>query len=127
MLRVKMMPNNQVALIDDTKVLVFNAANDCIEETTITPKYTTGMQSLPVISVLMANNDVDVALFHDDIVEHVKNPHEGSRCAQDLFMNRQYIRMVKKDGKVDKIRYSQMIFIYPSTFDVKSCLSIIRG
>ena len=127
MLRVKMMPNNQVAIIDETKVYVFNAANDCIEETTITPRYTTGMQNLPVISVLMANNNVDVALFHDDIVEHVKNPKEGGLCAQNLFMNRQYIRMVKKDGRYDKIRYSQMIFIYPSTFDVKSCLNIIRG
>ena len=46
-----MLPNNQVALIDDTNVLVFNAANECIEEKNITPKNTTGMQNLPIIRV----------------------------------------------------------------------------
>ena len=121
------MPNNQVAFIDEQRVYVFNSANDCVEETTITPKYTTGMQNLPVISVLTANGKADVALFHDDVVEHVKNPKEGTQCAQALFMNRQYIRMVKKEGKYDNIRYNQMIFVYPQTFDVMSCLNIIRG
>lgn len=127
MLRVKMMPNNQVALIDEQRVYVFNAANECIEETTITPKYTTGMQSLPIISVLTSRDNTDIGLFHDDVVEHVRNPKDGATCAQLLFANKQYIRMVQRQGKVDKIRYNQMIFIYPSTFNVMSCLDIIRA
>ena len=122
-----MLPQNQVAIIDDNRVYVFNSRNECISEEGLSPKYTTGMQKLPVISVLIANGFTDVALFHDDVVDHVRNPKDGNVCVQSLFMNKGFIRMVQKDGKFEnKIRYNQMIFIYPSTFNVMSCLDKIR-
>lgn len=126
MLRVKMLPSNRLAIIDDLTVTIFDASGNLVEETTLLPKYTSGMQALPVISVLTANDNVDVALFHDDIVEHVKDTFDGTTCAQNLMMNRGYIRMLQKKGKVDKVRYNQIVFIYPANFNVKSCLGILR-
>ena len=77
MVRVKMMPSGEIALIDNQKVQVFDKFGVCDTNKydALIPRYTQGMQALPVLSVLSSrsvDDQTEIALFNvDDTMEKV--------------------------------------------------------
>lgn len=119
MVRVKMMSNGGVALIDNQKVQVFDKFGNCEEDKydAITPRYTHGMQNLPVLSVLSSrsvDNQTEIALFHvnDTMEKHVVNK-SAIDIVSMLQSRRDFVKTLQRRGKEQGIRYNQYVVIYP--------------
>ena len=119
MVRVKMMSNGGVALIDNQKVQVFDKFGNCdtSKYDAITPRYTQGMQNLPVLSVLSSrsvSNQTEIALFNvNDTMEKYVINKSAIDIVSLLQGNRDFVKTLQRSGKENGIRYNQFIIIYP--------------
>ena len=115
MIRVKMLPKNEVCVIDNGKSYLFNLSGLCYkEDASLIPKYTTGMLELPIISILSSNNKVDIAVFCNNGVEMKRyiTDKDAMTCAMTLQMKGGFVRMLRRDGMQDNIRFNQLLFVY---------------
>ena len=113
MLRVKMLLNNELAIIDDGKVVIFNNIGKVInEDAELIPKYTNGMLNLPIISILSSNNKVEIALFENDTMKRYMTGVDAMSVAMRIQRNGRVLRLLRRDGKVDDTRYNQLLFLY---------------
>lgn len=113
MIRVKMLSHNEVCVIDNGKSYVFNQSGLCYKEDAgLIPQYTTGMLDLPIISILSANNQVEIALFEHDTIRKYVPTEDSMTCALKIQMTGRVIRMLNRNGKLDNNRFNQLLFIY---------------
>ena len=119
MVRVKMMTNGNVALIDNQKVQVFDKFGNCDmnKYDTITPRYTQGMQNLPVLSVLSSratDNQTEIALFDEmDRREKIIVNKSAIDIVSLLQGRRDFVKTFQRSGRENGIRFNQYIVIYP--------------
>ena len=113
MIRVKFLLNNEVAIIDETNVVLFNNIGKVIKENAeLIPKYANGMQALPVISVLSSNNKVEVALFENDTMKRYATNEDALAVATRIQSEGKILRLLRRDGKFENTRFNQLLFIY---------------
>ena len=113
MIRVKFLLNNEVAIIDETNVVLFNNIGKVIKENAeLIPKYANGMQALPVISVLSSNNKVEVALFENDTMKRYATNEDALAVATRIQAEGKILRLLRRDGKFENTRFNQLLFIY---------------
>lgn len=126
MVRVKMMPSGEIALIDNQKVQVFDKFGVCDTNKydALIPRYTQGMQALPVLSVLSSrsvDDQTEIALFNvDDTMEKVIVNKSAVDIVMLLQKRRDFIKTLQRNGKENNIRYNQFIIIYPKGTDLRS-------
>lgn len=113
MVRVKMLKNNEVAVIDNGKSYVFdNRGIISKEDAGLIPQYTTGMTALPIISVLSSNNQVEIALIDNDNMTVITPKEDAMTCAMKIQMQKEIVRILRRDGVSNDTRFNQLIFIY---------------
>ena len=113
MVRVKMLKNNEVAVIDNGKSYVFdNRGIISKEDAGLIPQYTTGMTALPIISVLSSNNQVEIALIDNDNMTVITPKDDAMTCAMKIQMQKEIVRILRRDGVSNDTRFNQLIFIY---------------
>lgn len=126
MVRVKMMPSGEIALIDNQKVQVFDKFGFCDTNKydALIPRYTQGMQALPVLSVLSSrsvDDQTEIALFNvDDTMEKVIVNKSAVDIVMFLQKRKDFIKTLQRNGKENNIRYNQFIIIYPKGTDLRS-------
>ena len=126
MVRVKMMPSGEIALIDNQKVQVFDKFGVCDTNKydALIPRYTQGMQALPVLSVLSSrsvDDQTEIALFNvDDTMEKVIVNKSAVDIVMLLQKRKDFIKTLQRNGKENNIRYNQFIIIYPKGTDLRS-------
>ena len=113
MVRVKMLKNNEVAVIDNGKSYVFdNRGIISKEDAGLIPQYTTGMTALPIISVLSSNNQVEIALIDNDNMTVITPKDDAMTCAMKIQMQKEIVSILRRDGVSNDTRFNQLIFIY---------------
>ena len=121
MIRVKMLPQNKVCVLDSTgKTYIFNQAGICIEEDAgLGPAYTNNMVKLPILSILSCNNTVDIACFDgEETMKRYSTNLDAMTVAMKLQMNGGFIRMLRRDGRQDGKAFNQLMFVYKDTYNV---------
>lgn len=128
MIRVKILPRNEVAIIENGKVVLFNNVGRCIQEDAgFVGKYMTGSLDLPIISLLSSNGVLDVAMFEEgQEMKRFKSSLDSMQCAMKLQMQGGFIRMLRRDGEQDGIRYNQLLFIYKENTNLEEILQCLE-
>lgn len=120
MVRVKMLLGTKVCIIDNQACYVFDAGGNCIEEGSgLIPMYSNGALPLPVVSILSDGDNVEIALFVDDVMEVLFN---GSMPIMNAIMRVQgcgrFLRMLNRRGKHDGVSFNQTLFVYTEGSEV---------
>lgn len=124
MLFVKMLKNNEICLIDEGKSYIFDLGGRLKKEDAGLVGYVEGSVELPIISVLSSNNYTEVAVFKKGLApEKYKAKTDAMTCAVQVKMNSKAIRMLRRDGTADKIRFNQLIFVYSEDTDLDAIVS----
>lgn len=120
MIRVKLLPLSETAIIEDGKVYKFDGMGKCESEgAEPIVKYSTGSVSLPIVSVLSSNGLLDVAYFSKDGVMHRLSPNGKStmEVVSNLQMSRGFLRMLNRTGTENGIKFNQLLFLYPEVVE----------
>ena len=120
-----MLTKNEVCVIDNSKSYLFDLSGTCYKEDAgLIPKYTTGMVELPIISILSSSNKVEIALFCNNGVEMKRytTNKQAMDCAIAVQMRGGFIRMLRRDGIQDNIRFNQLLFVYREGTDLNQFL-----
>ena len=130
LIRFKINRDNGVSIIDNGKAYIFNSSGMYEKEEVLNPKRLDGIQNLPVISIITSNS-------HTDIMAHTQNDEElfytssesGMSCASTLVSSGDFVRMLRRNGKLENTLYNQVIFVYREDINLQSKLSLlnIRG
>lgn len=124
MIRIKMLAKNELYVIDDGWAYKFDIGGRCIEERVqVTDKIMTGMTEVPIISVLSSRDNTCIALFQNNEMQEYIADMPAMMCAVTLQRNGGYIRMLRRDGMENNIRFNQMLFLYPDGTNLMSKLS----
>lgn len=127
MLRVKMLTGNETCIFDDGKTYIFNRAGNCyIEDGGLLPKYTSGMLSLPIISILSSSGKVEIALFENDNMRKFSTNFDSSKCLMGICSKGGHIKMLTRSGKHEDILFNQMILVYPEGTSLSDKISGIE-
>lgn len=129
MIRVKMMGNGDTCIIDNGSVFVFNRGGRLYEQSNLLiPKYTSGMITLPIISILSSGDHVEFALFQDDSNMEIRQT-SMTMVQSSMFMMKvgKYIRMLQRDGECDGVRYNQAVYVFKEGTLLKSILDEITN
>lgn len=127
MIRVKILKDNGIAIIENGLVNVFDKGGRLIKEDAgLIPQYTSGMTELPIISVLSSNGKVEIALFDKDDMTLCVTDEEALQVAMRIQMNGKIVRMLRRDGKVENIRFNQLILVYAEGTNLLEKLQGIR-
>lgn len=128
MIRVKMLALSEVCIIEDLRVMVFDHGGTFKLEEKVMPKYSDGMIELPIISVLSSGGKCEVAMFHEGgQVTKFDSTLDSMTSALALQSERGFVRMLRRDGKEQGVRFNQLIFVYPNGTDLNSKVRKIRG
>ena len=127
MLGVKMLTGNETCIIDEGKTYIFDRAGNCyIEDGGLLPKYTNGVLSLPIISILSSSSKVEIALFENDSIRKFGTSFDSSKCLMNICTKGSYIKMLTRSGKHEGILFNQMILVYPEGTSLSDKISGIE-
>lgn len=133
MIRVKMLANSGVAVIDNGHVYVFDKMGRCTgEDTGEISKYGGNSLSLPVISCLTTNGVLDLALFDDAyVMKRFTMSGNPMECAMSLQLAGGFLRLLRRDGKQmvgnESVSFNQLVFVYKEGTDLLAKISSIKG
>ena len=129
MIRVKMLKNQEVCVIDEGKTYLFNSSGICTtEDAGLIPQYTNGMVELPILSILSCNGENEILAFISDTMsKHYKTSLDASTIAMTLLKNRGFVRMLRRDGKQGENSFNQLLFIYPEHTDLTPYLRALNA
>ena len=127
MIRYKALLNNESCVIDFGKTYIFDSMGNCKKEDAgLTPQLTTGMQELPIISVLSAGErgSCEVLGFQNDSsIKRYTAREDSIYCVTKITGQGGSIRSLRRSGVSDGIKFNQIIFVYPVGVDISSILS----
>lgn len=115
MIRVKFIQGNEACIIDNGKTYLFDLSGYCKQEDAgLLPKYTDGMQELPILSILSSNGFTDIALCNANGVDirRYKTTLDSMTCALTVQKMRGFLRILRRDGKCGDISFNQLLFVY---------------
>ena len=114
MIRFKVLGSNRVALVEDGVAYLFDSGGRCYEETKdgAIVKYL-GTKDLPIISILSSNRKTSIGVsFGNDTFKNYTTDKDASQCVMYLVQRAKFIRMLKRNGETEGIKFNQAIFIY---------------
>lgn len=124
MLMVKMLRNNEVCVIDDGISYIFDMGGRLKKEDAGLMGYSDGAIELPAISLLSSNNYVEVCAFkRGQAPIKYKSVTDAMTCALKVQMTGGFLRMLRRDGVSNGIRFNQLIFIYREDMNLDEILS----
>lgn len=120
LLMVKVMANGDMCMIDNGHTRIYDKTGILKnEDAGLIPQYTTGALDMPVVSVLSSSAGVEVALFNYGCdMRRFTTELDSMSCVMKLQMLRKYIRMLKNSGEEGRVKFNQMIFVYPDDMDI---------
>ena len=127
LIRFKTDRHNGVNIAENGVAYVFNSAGMFVSEEVLTPKILDGMINLPIISIITSNSSTDI-MIHDvnDTEKFYKTKASGMECATKLTSSGDFVRMLRKNGKVEKFTYNQIVFVYRDGTNLASKLSLLN-
>ena len=127
LIRFKTTINNGVCIIDNSKAYIFNSFGDFEKEKEgLTPNELNGILNFPIISILSSGNNTDIFVHYTNDTEKVFNTKEKAiSCATKLTSSGDFVRMLRKSGKIDNVMYNQIIFVYKENVNVDSKLCLL--
>lgn len=124
MLMVKMLRDNKVCVIDDGISYLFDIGGRLIQEDAGLAGYADGAMELPAISILSSNNHVEVCTFKEHSApQRYSVSLDAMSCAMKVQQLGGYLRMLRRDGKSNDIRFNQLIFIYREGTNLDNIIS----
>ena len=106
MLMVKMLRNNEVCVIDDGISYIFDMGGRLKKEDAGLVGYSDGAVELPAISVLSSGEYVEVCAFKRGLAPiKYKSKVDAMSCALKVQMAGNFLRMLRRDGISDSIRF----------------------
>lgn len=129
MVRVRMLPNNEVCVIDNGKSYIFSSVGRCSQEDAGNlTKYMSGAMELPIISLLSSNGKLNVGVFqNDNSVKVFDSDTDSMSGAMSLQLKGGFIRLLRRDGVSIKaggesVRFNQLLFVYKQGTDLMSLI-----
>lgn len=125
MIRVKMMRGNETVVIDNGKSYVFGLDGKChTEDAGNIGGHMDGSLDLPLISLLTSNSHLEVAVSTPGgELKRYESTLDGMECASMLTMYGGFVKMLRRTGQQDEVRFNQIIFIYREDFDLSTVLN----
>lgn len=126
MIRVKMLRGNATAIVDNGKSYTFDMGGACTgSDVGNLFSYMDGALDLPIISVLTSGDytEIGVSVPGIESFKRYKSSLGGLMVVTYLQTARQFIKMLRRSGKQDGVRFNQLIFVYREDFDVSQILS----
>lgn len=125
MIRVKMMRGNETVIIDNGKSYIFGLDGKChTEDAGNIGGHMDGSLDLPLVSLLTSNGHLEVAVSTPGCeIKRYESTLDGMECASLLTMSGSFVKMLRRVGQHDGIRFNQIVFIYREDFDISSVLN----
>ena len=127
MVMVKMLAGGrEVAIIEDGSVYLFDLGGRfTMQMDSGVSKYMAGALSLPVLSVLSCNGKVEVGVGIGNSFKAYTTNLDAMTCAMTIQMNKGFLKMLRRDGEKDGLKFNQMFFVYREGFDINKILTSI--
>lgn len=130
MVRVKMLLRNEVAVISDGVVYLFDLGGRCVSEDAGNLfSYMEGALDLPIISILSTPDSCEIGVVFPDSqsVTRYSTPLDSMTLAGTLQMSRGFIKILRRTGKVGTTRFNQLLFIYPEDYNLNDLLMRVQA
>lgn len=129
MVRVKMMRGNETAIVDSGKSYLFDIGGRCTaEDAGGLYGYMEGACDLPIISVLSSGDycEIGVVTPGQDAIKRYKAEMKAMEVAMTVQSAGGFIKMLRRNGTQQGVRFNQMLFIYRADFAVSQVLAKLR-
>lgn len=130
MVRIKMLRGNEVVIISDGKSYTFDLGGRCTgEDVGNLVSYMEGAIELPLVSVLTSGDFVDLGVVipgRQDLVRY-KTSMDSMTLLSTLQMTHGFIKMLRRSGKSEDVRFNQLLFVYPQGFDVMNLMRTLHA
>lgn len=123
----KSLPRYESCIISNGKSYIFDRSGTCIKEDAgLLPAYINGAIRVNIISAVSVNGRTEIALdtANGNFIKY-ETPKDASQVMSILLMRRGFSHFLKRNGVVDSIRYTQMLFVYPFDYNMNSILSLL--
>lgn len=118
MIRGKFLPNNELAIIEDGVVNLFDLGGKFKGTSSDLAKYMSGALNFKYISILSTPKSFEVACFNNDKMRRFQGIGVPTDYALKIQMQGGLTRILHKTGRVDNTSYNQLIFLYPENKDI---------
>ena len=126
MVRVKMMGNNEVAVISNRIAYLFDIGGRFKSADPHFTPYMDGAVDLPCVSVLSSSGKVELGISCNDTFRTVPVSLDMMVIMSKLRSSTGMLRMLMKSGVQDgNISYNQMIFVFNSDTALKKALLLL--
>lgn len=119
MVRVKMNGDGSIHMIDEGNVFLFDRAGKFVDTVARTPNITNNMKVMPIVSILSTSGGTEVGVFfEDDTKETFFVKEDAMDVAMTVQMLGEFVKILRKDGEIEGVKYNQLVFIYRNGVDI---------
>ena len=119
MLRAKFLSNHETVVIEDGITYLFDIGGKCYKEDAgDLNKYMTGAVEFDYISVLSSGSRAEIALFSEGQAIRKFITDDLLKCVMSIQMAGNFVKMLRRDGVSNNIRFNQLIFLYNKGTDL---------
>jgi hypothetical protein len=124
-----MLAKNETCIIDNGKSYIFNLGGRCIKEDAGNLSgYMAGALDLPCISILSSNGVVDIGVSETGKeFKRYSSSLDAMACAMQVQKCGGFIKMLRRDGEQDGVKFNQLIFVYKEGSSLNTILSAINA
>lgn len=129
MIRFKILSGNKACIMCDGKTYIFSRTGVCEEEDAgMLSKYIDNMLNLPILSILTANGKLEIlACYTDDTTKKFTATSDMYDVIRKFEGNRSIVRVLRRVGMAEGIKYNQLIFVYREGTDLDGVINGVGG
>ena len=127
MYRVKMLKGNETVIIDNGRSYLFGLNGVCYNEDAGLAGYADGAVDLPIISLLTSGSNLDIGVVLPGCdLKRYRSGLDSMTCAATLQMAGGFLKMLRRSGTDDGVRYNQLLFVYRQNTDMAALLQRLQ-
>lgn len=128
MIYAKILRNRNTVVVEGGSAYLFDIGGVCIGESLpLLPEYMDSLVCFEIISIVSSGERVEVALFSEaGLRKKYLSELDSVMCGMFIQKEGGYLRVLRRSGKLEDVRYNQVLFLYRNGTDLMDKLKNLR-